>query len=517
MSKGEMVQPFGPYPGSKARDAHWLWCKNAFVDSGSLKEAIAMREPGHGIFQIMNYFVNRSGGAQHVGFTRRDLYNSLARFCRKWVKLGDAQECLNFFAMKREKDNGFFYKIEVDENNYLEKIFWTDSKSRIDYDVFGDVIAFDTTYKKNAYDLPFFSLVGVNNHNQTTVFAFALLNDETTETYVWVLETFLEAMCGKHPKSVCTDGAQSMRAALRRVMPTANHRLCAWHVAENAKHNVRVEGFVSAFKTLMFAWWTPEEFDIAWAKMVREFNVERNPWVIQKYLTRELWVQAFVTGKFFATIKSTSRCEGMHSYMKRYVKHTGMLFEFMRSVDKARLSMGMLELEADFYSRQRRPVTRQSHLRELEEFAGSVYTERAFARFRREVEREQGLSSTLLESRNGVRRWRIECGKNHATVPPFTIDLEDTKIFRQASLRRGKGIGGGPNDRSTSHYTSVGDGVKVNVKGGRAPPTCSKCKEVGHTKKSCKRVNVVVNVDDGESTDADESDEELLRQQFPYL
>ncbi|OMO71692.1 Zinc finger, PMZ-type [Corchorus olitorius] len=168
----------------------------------------------------------------------------------------------------------------------------------------------------------------------------------------------------------------------------------------------------------------------------------------------------------------------------------------MRSVDKAKLSMQILELEADFYSRNRRPVTRFSHLRELEEYAGSVYTERAFARFKKEVEREKGLSSRLVQSLNRVRtyfvmryrrpervlrvevhddestikcscrkfekegipcrhtinimkvedmeiipdamvlrRWRIDCGKNNATVKPFTIDVEDTKIFWQASLR----------------------------------------------------------------------------------
>ncbi|OMP06267.1 Zinc finger, PMZ-type [Corchorus olitorius] len=349
----------------------------------------------------------------------------MGRICRKRVKLGDAQECLNFFAMKRENEPSFFYKFEVDSKKYLEKIFWTESQARIDYDVFGDVIAFDTTYKKNSYDLPFFSLVGVNNHNQTIVFAFALFNNETIETYIWILETFLEAMSGKRPKSVCTDGCQSMRAAIRTVLPGVPHRLCAWHVARNANRRI-------------------------------------HPWIIQKYLTRELWAQAYVTGNFFATVKSTLRCEGMHSYMKR----------------------------------NRRPVTRFSHLREFEEYVGYVYTERAFARFKRKVEREKGLSSRLVQSLNRVRtysvmryrrpdrvlrvevhddegmikcscrkletegipcrhtinimkvedmeripdamvlrRWRIECGKNNATVKPFLIDVEDTKIFRQASLR----------------------------------------------------------------------------------
>ncbi|OMO57635.1 Zinc finger, PMZ-type [Corchorus olitorius] len=368
-------------------------------------------------------------------------------------------------------------------------------------------------------------------------------------------------MSGKRPKSVCTDGCHAMRAALRTVLPGVPHRLCAWHVAQNTNEN---------------------------------FNVERHPWVIQKYLTRELWAQAFVTGNFFATVKSTSRCEGMHSYMKRYVKHTGTLFEFMSSIDKARISMGMLELEADFYSRVRRPVTRYSHLRELENYVGSIYTERAFARFRREVEREKGLSSRLVQILNGVRRylvmryrvpnrvvnvsvhdnegmikcsckkfhtegipcrhainimkvedmvripdamvlqrWRIECGKNTATVAPFTIDVEDTKIFRQATLRvlcnkicedatesesayeeaknaleklhetllRMKMLATGANGASSSKsrpFNSGGHGVRGQGSTQRALPTCSTCRGVRHTKKSCKMPKVPSRVKDDE-------------------
>ncbi|KAF1898567.1 hypothetical protein Lal_00023569 [Lupinus albus] len=41
---------------------------------------------------------------------------------------------------------------------------------------------------------------GVNHHKQTTVFGAAVVSNETEETYVWLLEKFLEAMNGKQPK-----------------------------------------------------------------------------------------------------------------------------------------------------------------------------------------------------------------------------------------------------------------------------------------------------------------------------
>ena len=63
---------------------------------------------------------------------------------------------------------------------------------------FGDVLVFDTTYKTNTYKKPLVMLVGCNNRWQTTVFACRLLVDETTETYLWVLETFLCVMNSRY-------------------------------------------------------------------------------------------------------------------------------------------------------------------------------------------------------------------------------------------------------------------------------------------------------------------------------
>ena len=99
----------------------------------------------------------------------------------------------------------------------------------MDYAAFGDVLVFDTTYRTNAYKKPFVILAGVSNHFMTTIFGCALLPDETMETYTWVLEMLMEAMDGKRPISVVTDGDRAMRQAIKRVIPNCRHRLCSWH------------------------------------------------------------------------------------------------------------------------------------------------------------------------------------------------------------------------------------------------------------------------------------------------
>jgi len=79
---------------------------------------------------------------------------------------------------------------------------------------------------------------GVNHHNQIIVFGAAIVTDETEETYVWLLQQFLEAMKGKAPCSIITNSDLAMRNTITRVMPSVFHRLCAWHLLCNALSHV---------------------------------------------------------------------------------------------------------------------------------------------------------------------------------------------------------------------------------------------------------------------------------------
>jgi hypothetical protein len=95
-----------------------------------------------------------------------------------------------------------FVAHSIDKERKLERLFWSDGESRMNYEIFEDVLAFDTTYRKNKYNCPFVVFSGINHHNQTIVFATGIVTRETEETYVWLLEQLLIAMKGKHPLSV---------------------------------------------------------------------------------------------------------------------------------------------------------------------------------------------------------------------------------------------------------------------------------------------------------------------------
>ncbi|CAL2278225.1 unnamed protein product [Prunus armeniaca] len=117
-------------------------------------------------------------------------------------------------------DPEFFCKFSVDEENRLGNLFWRDSTSLLDYIAYDDVLIFDNTYKTN---------------------------DETFETYKWLLETFMASMKDKKPISILTDDDEAMRKAIDDVFPMSNHRLCSWHVSRNAQNNLKDDELLRNF------------------------------------------------------------------------------------------------------------------------------------------------------------------------------------------------------------------------------------------------------------------------------
>ena len=68
------------------------------------------------------------------------------------------------------------------------------------YQKYGDVVVFYTTYKVNAYDMSFGIFVGINNHGKTILIGCALLRNETTSAFQWLMKVrklfnYLVSLC----------------------------------------------------------------------------------------------------------------------------------------------------------------------------------------------------------------------------------------------------------------------------------------------------------------------------------
>ena len=152
----------------------------------------------------------------------------------------------------------------------------------------------------------------------TCVFRFVLIQNETAETYTWVLQKFLECMKDKFPETILTYGCRSMNKAIEDLMPSVVHRTCSWHILNNVIKHVHEEGFVGELRnlikryisnllvTLIYGasgwhftrlrsfvfilffnrYYSVDKFDLHWNKMLRDYNVENNEWAKALYSLR---------------------------------------------------------------------------------------------------------------------------------------------------------------------------------------------------------------------------------------
>ncbi|XP_025660938.1 protein FAR1-RELATED SEQUENCE 5-like [Arachis hypogaea] len=154
-----------------------------------------MRKSRISTSQVYALLASQSGYFDKLNYGPRDMYNQIAK--ARCDILEDVGRALNYLEEMAVKDKPLYRRASCDGWKVSKSLLVCDGLCREDYELFGDVVAFDATYNKNKYKCPFVVFIGVNHHNQTVVFAACIVTDETDETYIWVLQQFLEAMKGR--------------------------------------------------------------------------------------------------------------------------------------------------------------------------------------------------------------------------------------------------------------------------------------------------------------------------------
>jgi zinc finger SWIM domain-containing protein 3 len=124
------------------------------------------------------------------------------------------------------------------------------------------------------------------------IFGAALLYDETIEAFQWLFVTFFEAMSGKKPNTIFTDQVPAMAKAISLVMPNTYHRLCKWHLMQNALKHVGhlfkgESEFRSDFNAFFKIWEDEDELLSAWDDMLQKCNVTDNSWLQRTFEVKE--------------------------------------------------------------------------------------------------------------------------------------------------------------------------------------------------------------------------------------
>ncbi|XP_034197383.1 protein FAR1-RELATED SEQUENCE 5-like [Prunus dulcis] len=275
------------------------------------------------------------GALENAGFVKRDVYNYL-RDVRGEVIGHDAELLKENFMAMQEKNESFYFKMEVDSEGRMGNVFWSDARSRRAYGFFfGDVVVFDTTFNMNHYGMGFVPLLGINNHRHTVLFGCAFLISETTDSFVWLLEEFKKAMPGEPPKMIITDQDATMSKAITVTLPITFHRYCIWHILNKITEKPGIGECFSEMCKCIWGMDKKEEFDAKGEEIITNNGLQDHAWLSSIHAMRENWVPSYVKHVFSAGMSSSQRAESCHSFFKQYINQKNTLMEFIVRFERA--------------------------------------------------------------------------------------------------------------------------------------------------------------------------------------
>ncbi|XP_074339719.1 protein FAR1-RELATED SEQUENCE 5-like [Apium graveolens] len=255
----------------------------------------------------------RAGSYEKVGATLTDFKN-FARDVKARIGKHDSDMILAKFKLKKESSqNTFYYDYKVDRKGHLTGLFWTDAIGQANFDVFGDIVSFDPTFRTNRYNMVFVPFTGVNNHWKNVTFAAGLLAKENYKNFKWLINTFKKVM-GRAPRCVITDQCAAIKKALNKWWRQTKHRLCMWHIMNKLPTKVGPalasdKKFIQKLKSAVYSdHLTQTEFVERWNDVIVEYKLESNPWLTEMFNKRNEWIPTYFSDiEMAGLLRTTSR------------------------------------------------------------------------------------------------------------------------------------------------------------------------------------------------------------------
>ncbi|XP_077238587.1 protein FAR1-RELATED SEQUENCE 5-like isoform X2 [Tasmannia lanceolata] len=329
---------------------------------------------------------DRPSRFNNTGSTTQDRRNYILNL-RKRILGGDPQYIVEYFKRMKAKNASFFYAIQVDEEYRMTNFFWADARSRLAYNYCGDVVTFDTAYRTNRCGMPFAPFIGVNHHKKPVLFGCSLLLDETEASFVWLFETWLEAMSGCHPITLITDLDPDIGEAVAKVFPKTHHHFCKWHILRKfpeklghieRKHHDFVGEFSKCINLTEL-----NQFESSWQSLIDKYELQENRWLQTLYKTRKEWVHVYVQDVLIANVSNTQQNEIMNSIFHGYVNADTSLKAFVYQCEKSINSQYEKELEDDSKTSYMKPIMKTGL--PMENQAAEIYTRTIFLEFQEQL------------------------------------------------------------------------------------------------------------------------------------
>ncbi|RDX60795.1 Protein FAR1-RELATED SEQUENCE 3, partial [Mucuna pruriens] len=346
----------------------------------------------------------------------------------------DAQNLLEYFKKMQAENPGFFYAIQLDEDNHMSNVFWADARSRTAYSHFGDAVTLDTTYRINQYRVPFAPFTGVNHHGQIILFGCALLLDDSEASFVWLFKTFLTAVNDHYPVSITTDQDRAIQTAVSQVFPQTRHCISKWHVLREGQEklayvcNMHPNFQIELYNCINLTE-TVEEFDSSWNSIITKYDLSRNDWLQSLYSARAQWVPAYFRDSFFAVISLNEGFDG--SFFYGFVNQQTTLPMFFRQYEGALERWFEKELESDYETICTTPVLKTPS--PMEKQAANHYTRKIFLKFQEELVETFAYTANIIEEGGANSIFRV--AKFEDAQKTYIVTLNHSELRANCSCQ----------------------------------------------------------------------------------
>ncbi|XP_048326184.2 protein FAR1-RELATED SEQUENCE 3 [Ziziphus jujuba] len=390
-------------------------------------------EPNHGVRSVSPADTNRQ--ARNVG-----LVNYIRPSTRKRTLGRDAQNLLNYFKKMQAENPGFYYAIQLDDENRMTNVFWADARSRTAYNYFGDAVIFDTMYRPNQFQVPFAPFTGINHHGQMVLFGCALLLDESESSFTWLFRTWLSAMNDRHPVSITTDQDRAIQAAVAHVFPETRHCICKWHILREGQERLahiylaHPSFYGELYSCINFSE-TIEDFESSWASLLDRYDLHRNEWLLAVYNARKQWAPVYFRGTFFASLSSN---QGISSFFDGYVNQQTTIPLFFKQYEVALEHSLEKEIEADYDTICTTPVLKTPS--PMEQQAANLYTKKVFSKFQDELVETFVYTANKIEGDGVVSKYRVAKYEQDDKAYMVTLNVSEMKANCSCQMFEYSGI-----------------------------------------------------------------------------
>ncbi|CAG8651765.1 11622_t:CDS:2, partial [Scutellospora calospora] len=163
-----------------------------------------------------------------------------------------------------------------------------------------------------------------DNYGRFRNVANALVEDELSSTYVWILQYLLKATNNVVPKSFWTDSEPGLISAVSQVFPNTHHFYCLFHILQNIIKHLKVSlgSNFNEFKKVFFSCrnaLSVEIFEQRWEFIIKTFPECEHYMIKKLFANRNSWAKAYAPLQFNAGIQSTQSVESFNGRLEHSI------------------------------------------------------------------------------------------------------------------------------------------------------------------------------------------------------